>query len=81
MTHLIRGVIHGKTIELKEDIGLIDGQEIEMTVQVVPPGDKWGEGILRSAGAMAAWWTEEDDRILEEIHKDRKRPSGREIPE
>jgi hypothetical protein len=30
---------------------------------------------------LANDWTEEDDRILDEIHQDRKRPSRREIPE
>jgi len=81
MTKLIHGVVHGKIIELKEDIGLADGQEIEMTVRIVHSKGKWGEGILRSAGAMAAHWTEEDDRILKEINQDRKIPSRRELPE
>jgi hypothetical protein len=81
MVKLIHGVVHGKTIELKDELGLADGQEIEITVRVIPPKDKWGEGILRSAGAMAPHWTEEDDRILEEIYQDRKRPSRRGIPE
>ena len=81
MLKSIHGVVHGKTIELKEEIGLVDGQEIEITVRAVRPKGKWGEGILRSAGAMAPYWTEEDDRILDEIYRDRKRSSHREIPE
>jgi hypothetical protein len=81
MIKLIHGVAHGKTIELKEDIGLAEGQEVEISVRVVSPQGKWGEGILRSAGAMAPYWTEEDDRILDEIYHDRKRSSRREIPE
>jgi hypothetical protein len=81
MVKSIHGVVHGKTIELKDDPGLTDGQEIEITVRVIHPREKWGEGILRCAGAMAPHWTKEDDRILEEIYRDRQRPSSREIPE
>lgn len=33
---LARGVIHGKTIELAEDLGLAEGQEVEVRVDIVP---------------------------------------------
>ena len=33
----------------------------------------WGEGLRKCAGALADEWTEEDDRILEEIYQERKR--------
>lgn len=75
------GIVHGKTIELAEDLGVTDGQEVEVQVRIIRPAKKWGDGILRCAGAMAPYWTEEDDRILEEIYRDRKRSSHREIPE
>ena len=81
MTKVIHGKINGRTIELNEDLGLAPGAEVEVVVTPVPPPRVWGEGILRCAGALADEWTEEDDRILEEIHQDRKRPSRREIPE
>lgn len=81
MSKVIHGVVHGKTIELNEEPGMPDGQQVE--VQVKPLTDKrpWGEGIRASAGALANSWTEEDDRILDEIYQDRKRDTGREIPE
>lgn len=68
---LARGVVHGKTIELTEDLGLTEGQEVEVRVEVVPAGKVWGEGILRSAGALAndPHW----DGIMEEIQQVRKR--------
>ena len=47
-------------------------------VREVPPD--WGQGILRSAGVMAPFWTAEDDEILDEIERDWKRPRTREIP-
>jgi hypothetical protein len=50
---VIHGVVHGKTIELKESPGVPDGQEVEVVVRAVEPARAWGEGILRSAGAAA----------------------------
>ena len=50
MTRTVQGKIHGKTIEPNEDLGVAEGQEIEVQVTIVEPGRKWGEGILRSAG-------------------------------
>ena len=81
MSNVIHGVVHGKNIELKEEIGLADGQEVELTLRLVSPQSNWGQGILRCAGGMAPIWTEEDDQILEEIQRDRKRSTHREIPE
>ncbi|HVA46511.1 MAG TPA: hypothetical protein VNH11_09065 [Pirellulales bacterium] len=77
----LHGIVRGKTIELTDELGVADGQEVVVQVKVVAPTKKWGEGILRSAGAMAPYWTEEDDRILDEIYQDRTRSSRREIPE
>jgi hypothetical protein len=70
MTRTIHGKVHGKTIELDEDLGMADGQEVEVQVKVVPPTKTWGEGILRTAGALAddPYW----DAIMEEVHRARK---------
>ena len=75
--HAYRGVVHGKTIQLDDEMGLPDGQQVTTTVQPVsgtevlvgrlPPG----EGIRRSAGA----WVEdaEDlDQYLEWNRQQRK---------
>jgi hypothetical protein len=70
MTKILHGKVHGKTIELDEDPGMTDGQEVEVQVKVVPPTKKWGEGILRTAGALAD--DEEWDAIMDEVHKARK---------
>lgn len=79
MVKAAHGKVHGKTIELVEDLGLSDGQEVEVQVTVLPASGRPGEGLQRCAGALAKDWTEEDDRILEEIHKDRKRDTRREV--
>lgn len=57
------------------------GQRVEIQIRVVPKKEPWGEGLKRCAGILADDWTDEDDRILEEIHQDRKRTSRRKIPE
>jgi hypothetical protein len=81
MVKTTHGKVHGKTIELEEDLGFTEGQEVEVQVKVAPPPKQWGDGLRRCAGALANEWTEEDDRILEEFHQDRKRDTRREIPE
>lgn len=45
-----------------------------------PPGWQPGSGRT-AAGMLADSWTEEDDRIQEEIYRDRKRDTRREVPE
>lgn len=79
---ILKGVVHGKTIELEEQSGLPDGQPVNVTVQPIvekeqrlPPG----EGILRSAGAWADD-TEELDKFLEWNRQQRK-IGRREVPE
>jgi len=36
MTKTIHGKVHGRTIELDEDLGVPEGQEVEVRVTVVP---------------------------------------------
>jgi len=89
MTKTMHGKVHGKTIHLDEDLGVAEGQEVEIQVKIVkpkkrPPGPPpgWRPGSpSTTAGILADSWTEEDDRILEEIYQDRKRESRREVPE
>jgi hypothetical protein len=85
MTKVLRGVVHGRTIELEHETGLEDGRRVEVILRAKelpgpPPGWKPGSAET-AAGMMAAFWTDEDDRILEEIHQERKRDTRREIPE
>jgi len=70
MVKTVHGVIHGKTIELAEDLGVAEGQEVEVHVKIITPTKKWGDGILRTAGALAddPHW----DAIMEEVHQSRK---------
>ena len=81
MKTAIKGIVHGKTIELDDDPGVAEGQEVQITIRAVSAKTTWGEGLRRCAGALANEWTEEDDRILEEIHKDRKRDTRKNMAE
>ena len=70
MTKTLHGKVHGKTIELDEDLGVNEGQDVEIQVKIVQPAKKWGDGILRSAGGWVDY--PEMDAIMEKIHQDRK---------
>ena len=70
---MMRGVVHGKTIELEEEPGLPDGQPVTVTVQPVPQQERLaaGEGIRQSAGA----WADAGDEVdvwLEEMRRSRQ---------
>jgi len=81
MTKTFHGVIRGKMIEVAEDLGMADGQAVEVRVTVVAREQNWGEGLQRSAGALAAEWTQEDDQILDEIRQSRKHDTRQDIAE
>lgn len=72
MTKVIHGKVHGRTIELTEDLGLAEGQEVEVCVRTVPttPARNPGEGFLRTEGALAddPHW----DAIMAEVQRSRK---------
>ena len=70
MTKIVHGTVHGKTIELDEDLGVAEGQAVEVQVKIVQPANKWGEGIRRSAGGLANY--PEMDAIMEKIQQERK---------
>jgi hypothetical protein len=71
MTKTMHGKVHGRTIELDEDPGVAEGQEVEVQVRVLPKtGRKPGEGFLRTEGALAD--DTEWDAIMEEISQARK---------
>ena len=102
MTKVFRGIVHGKTIEVTEDLGMWEGQAVDLLVVPAgslepqaettgpqielkklpgpPPGWRPGQPS-KTAGLLADSWTEEDDRILDAIYRDRKKETRREMPE
>ena len=70
MTKTVHGVVHGRTIELDEDLGVSEGQEVEVQIKLVTKNGTWGEGIRRSAGG----WNDHPEmgEIMDKIQQDRK---------
>ncbi len=77
----LNGTVHGNRIDLSSSPGLLDGAEVEVVIRIKPPLRKWGDGLLRCAGALAESWTDADDRILAEIAQAREQSAFRELPE
>ena len=81
MTKTVHGKVHGKTFELNQELGVPEGQEVEITVRVVSSvkTTRTGEGLLLTEGALAddPYW----DAIMEEVRQERKSDSRRELPE
>jgi hypothetical protein len=66
------GVVHGSSIQFTDNLGLPEGQQVEVSVRVVvPSAHKPGDGFRRCAGALADDWSERDDEILAEIERSR----------
>jgi hypothetical protein len=70
MTKTVHGRVHGNTIELEENLGVAEGQKVEVRVITIDQRTNWGEGIRRTAGALAddPHW----DAIMEQIQQARK---------
>jgi len=80
MNKLIHGIVRGNTIELTENLGLAEGQVVQVVVQSINPPRSPGDGIRTSAGGLADQWTDQDNTILKSIYHDRRRDADREIP-
>lgn len=85
MNIVLRGVVRGRTVELDRDPGLEENRVVDVvlrTKQLPGPPPGWHPGSTETAaGMLADTWTPEDDRILEELYKDRQRSTFREIAE
>ncbi len=70
MMRTIHGNVRGRTSELDEDLGVAEGQEVEVQIKTIPQTQQLGDGVERTAGALAddPFW----DEIMEEVHNARK---------
>jgi len=68
----LRGVVHGKVIQLETECGLPDGQEVSVSVRPIQTQRVTdGEGLRRSAGA----WDDDPDGLeayLDATHRARQ---------
>jgi hypothetical protein len=77
MKSAMKGIVHGKTIELDEAPGLPEGQPVTVTVEPLAaghlPNDAAARDALqRAAGAWSADQEDELDRYLEWNRRQRK---------
>lgn len=80
MSQVLTGIVHGNTIVLEGSHSLRDGQSVQIEVRSnVPITPAPSVGVHKDA--PPDWWTDEDDRILEEIYRARKQSNRPEIPE
>ncbi len=82
MTKIMHGVVRGKTIELDQEAGVPEGQEVEIAIRTILPATRteaWGEGLRRCAGALANIPGLSED--MEKILGERKIANFREVPE
>jgi hypothetical protein len=71
MPEVVRGVIHGKTIELLADPGIADGRRVEITIRSIAQQDDRTDAIVRTAGSMAN--DPEFEAVMEEVRRYRNR--------
>jgi len=80
MIKTLHGKVNGRTIEFSENLGLNDGQEVEVQVRVIPTAaQKPGDGLLRTEGALVD--DTEWDAIMEDIHRSRKVERRQALPD
>ena len=53
MIKTIHGKVHGRTIELTEDLGMSDGQDVRVQVTAVSPTPNTPNRLVQSAGLLA----------------------------
>jgi hypothetical protein len=79
---VLKGIVHGKTIELEQEPGFPDGQEVSVVVRPLDAAERRlppGEGIRRSAGA----WDDDVEGFDEYLkwNRQQRKLSRGEIPE
>lgn len=79
MSHstVFRGIVHGKTIELDQELGLPEGQSVQVTVQPMPTATPTGEGLQRAFGGWSEDAEELDDFL--EWNRNQRKQGRREI--
>lgn len=77
MIKSVHGRVHGKHIELDEDLGIPDGQEVELTVRATDREQSQEECIGRWAG-IAPEDEAEFNEIFAQLERERKSAMYRE---
>jgi hypothetical protein len=79
---ILKGTVHGKTIELEAESGLPEGLHVTVTLEPAPPLQTAAEGPLEALKRAAGGWSDDPeglDRFLEWNRQQRK-INRRELP-
>jgi hypothetical protein len=79
MNQTLTGTIHGNTIILDASLEMPAGQRVEVVVRDLPRRSSATVDAIEEK--PPAWWTNEDDRILDEIYQARKQTTRPEVSE
>jgi hypothetical protein len=79
MQQLLTGTVHGNTIVLDAPPGVPEGQHVEVIVRICPASSNAIETATKDSEGADFVYTEEDDRILEEIYRARHFPTRPEV--
>jgi hypothetical protein len=80
---IMRGTVHGKIIELEQELGLPDGQRVTVTVEPTAQQEIRADNPLEALKRAAGGWSDDLeglDRFLEWNRQQRK-TSRRGLPE
>ncbi len=72
---ILRGIVHGKTIELEMESGLPEGQQVTVTLEPAPGRQPTSESPLEALKRAAGGWSDDPeglDRFLEWNRQQRK---------
>ena len=76
---VLKGTVHGKTIELEAESGLPEGQQVTVTLEPAPQQQTVGEKPLEALRRAAGSWSDDPqglDRFLEWNRQQRKINAG-----
>jgi hypothetical protein len=79
---VLKGVVHGRTIELDSEPGLPDGQAVSVVVE--PIDSAKSQAVFEAFKRAAGGWADDDPEGLEaylEWNRQQRKVQRREIPE
>jgi hypothetical protein len=77
MAIALKGIIHGKLIELEEEPGLRDGEEVSVTVEpVTPPTSPTDPEALEALRQAAGGWSDDPEGLEEFLRWNRQQRKG-----
>ena len=74
MTKTVHGIVHGRTIELAEDLGVVDGQAVEVYVRPITAN---GHGQEPSRAPLSLEEHEMDEQTAARLREIRERGEAR----